>query len=281
MASLQADLVVVGGGLAGIVTALEALRAGQRVVLLDRDTPQRFGGLARWAFGGMALVDTPLQRRRRIQDSPERAFADWMRFGELDPQDRHAVAWARHYVERSCPDVHDWLRAHGIGFMPAVNWVERGRTGEGNSVPRYHIVWGTALALTQRMIAALREAGSGGRLVLLHRHRVLALEQAGGRMAGVRAMDEASGAPVQVAAAAVVIASGGLNGDPAELRRNWPPDRPLPAHFLNGAHPFADGALQHAAAALGARIVRAGEMWNYAAGIPHPFPHFPGHGLSL
>lgn len=281
MASLQADVVVVGGGLAGIVAALEALRAGQRVVLLDRDTPERLGGLARWAFGGMALVDTPLQRRRRIQDSPERAFADWMRFGELDPQDLHAVAWARHYVERSRPDVHDWLRAHGVGFMPAVNWVERGRAGDGNSVPRYHIVWGTALALTQRMIAALREAGSEGRLVLLHRHRVLALEQAGGRMAGVQAVDEASGAPVQVAAAAVVIASGGLNGDPDALRRNWPPERPLPARFLNGAHPFADGALQHAAAALGARIVRAGEMWNYAAGIPHPFPHFPGHGLSL
>lgn len=281
MASLQADVVVVGGGLAGIVTALEALRAGQRVVLLDRDTPERFGGLARWAFGGMALVDTPLQRRRRIQDSPERALADWMRFGELDPQDLHAVAWARHYVERSRPDVHDWLRAHGIGFMPAVNWVERGRAGEGNSVPRYHIVWGTSLALTQRMIAALRKANSGGRLVLLHRHRVLALEQAGGRMAGVQAVDEASGAAVQVTAAAVVIASGGLNGDPAELRRNWPPERPLPSRFLNGAHPYADGRLHHAAAALGARIVRAGEMWNYAAGIPHPFPHFPGHGLSL
>ncbi|MFN3311801.1 MAG: FAD-binding protein, partial [Thermomonas sp.] len=119
------------------------------------------------------------------------------------------------------------------------------------------------------------------RQALLHRHRVLALEQVGGRMAGVQAVDETSGAPVQVAAAAVVIASGGLNGDPAELRRNWPPERPLPARFLNGAHPFADGALQHAAAALGARIVRAGEMWNYAAGIPHPFPHFPDHGLSL
>lgn len=119
MALLKTDVLVVGGGLAGIITALEALRAGQRVVLVDRDTQERFGGLALWAFGGMALVGTPLQARKKIVDSPERAFADWMRFGELDPDDTHAVAWARHYVERSRADVHDWLQAHGITFMPA------------------------------------------------------------------------------------------------------------------------------------------------------------------
>ena len=163
MTVVQTDAVVVGGGLAGIVAALELLRAGKRVVLVDRDSPERFGGLALWAFGGMALVGTPLQAKKKIADSPVRAFADWMRFGELDPQDTHAVQWARHYVEHSRPEVHDWLLAHGISFMPAVNWVERGRDGEGNSVPRYHIVWGTSRELTRRMIAALREAGAGGR----------------------------------------------------------------------------------------------------------------------
>ena len=157
MTVVQTDAVVVGGGLAGIVAALELLRAGKRVVLVDRDSPERFGGLALWAFGGMALVGTPLQAKKKIADSPERAFADWMRFGELDPQDTHAVQWARHYVEHSRPDVHDWLLAHGISFMPAVNWVERGRNGEGNSVPRYHSVWGTSRELTRRMIAALAE----------------------------------------------------------------------------------------------------------------------------
>ncbi|MBH2009903.1 MAG: FAD-dependent oxidoreductase, partial [Xanthomonadaceae bacterium] len=280
MALLNSDVLVVGGGLAGIVTALELLRAGHRVVLVDRDTPERFGGLALWAFGGMALVGTPLQARRKIIDTPEIALRDWMRFGELDPADTHATAWARHYVERSRADVHDWLLAHGIKFMPAVNWVERGRNGEGNSVPRYHVVWGTSRELTRRMIAALREAGANGSLTVLHRHRVAALETADGRMGGALAVDEGSGRETRIDAPLVVLATGGLNGGHAETRRNWPADRPLPATMLNGAHPFADGAMHHAAETLGARIVRAGEMWNYAAGFPHPFPHFDGHGLS-
>ena len=280
MTALQSDVLVVGGGLAGIVTALEALRAGQRVTLVDRDTPARFGGLALWAFGGMALVGTPLQARSRIIDTPEIALRDWLRFGELDPADHFPMQWARHYVEQSRPHVHDWLRTHGIRFMPAVNWVERGRDGDGNSVPRYHVVWGTSRELTRRMVAALREAGASGRLTLLHRHRVTALETNDGHLAGALAVDEASGNEVRIDAPVVVLATGGLNGGHAETRRNWPPQRPLPATMLNGAHPYADGRMHHAAEGLGARIVRAGEMWNYAAGFPHPFPHFEGHGLS-
>ena len=280
MTALQADLVVVGGGLAGIVTALEALRAGQRVTLVDRDTPERFGGLALWAFGGMALVGTPLQASKKIIDSPEIALRDWMRFGEMDPDDRFPMQWARHYVEQSRPQVHDWLQAHGIRFMPAVNWVERGRDGEGNSVPRYHVVWGTSRELTRRMIAALREAGAGGRLRLLHGHRVAALEHAGGRIAGALAIGEATGGEVRLAAPVVVLAMGGINGSHAQVRGNWPQDRPCPASMLNGAHPFADGRLHQIASGLGAQVTHAGEMWNYAAGFPHPFPHFDGHGLS-
>ena len=281
MKLLQSDVLVIGGGLAGIVTALEALRAGRRVTLVDRDTPERFGGLALWAFGGMALVDTPLQRRKKIVDSPEIALRDWLSFGELDPADHWPLQWARHYVERSRPEVHDWLQAHGIRFMPAVNWVERGRNGEGNSVPRYHIVWGSSRELTRRMIAALREAGGNARLNLLHGHRVVALEHQDGRIDGAIARDEATGAELRLQAQAVVLAMGGINGSHAEARRNWPADRPLPASMLNGAHPYADGRLHHLAEAFGARIDHAGEMWNYAAGIPHPFPHFDGHGLSL
>ena len=134
----QSDLVVAGGGLAGIVTALQALRAGQRVTLVDRDTPERFGGLALWAFGGMALVDTPLQARMKIPDSAERAYRDWLRFGELEAEDPQSprLQWARYYVEHSRAEVYDWLLAEGLKFMPAVNWVERGMQGDGNSVPR-------------------------------------------------------------------------------------------------------------------------------------------------
>lgn len=280
MAVIRSDVLVIGGGLAGIVTALECLRGGRRVTLVDRDTPERFGGLALWAFGGMALVGTPLQARKKIPDTPERALVDWLRFGELDPDDTWPMAWARRYVERSRADVHDWLHGEGVRFMPAVNWVERGRFGEGNSLPRYHIVWGTSRELTRCMIAALR-AADGGRLTLLHRHRVTALDSSGGRISGAVALDEETGADLRLEAPVVVLASGGLNGGHEEARRNWPADRPMPATMLNGAHPFADGRLHHLAEGFGARITHAGEMWNYAAGFPHPQPHFPGHGLSM
>ncbi len=278
--SYDSDVLVVGGGLAGIVTALECLRAGQRVTLVDRDTPQRLGGLARWAFGGLALVDTPLQRRMKLHDSPEIAYRDWLRFGELGDDDVWPRQWASYYVEHSREQVYDWLIAHGLKFMPAVNWVERGLQGNGNTLPRYHVVWGTALALTRRMIEAMHQADTGQRLTLLSNHQIVALESHNGALTGATAIDQESGRSVALRAPVVVLAMGGLNGSHEQVRANWVPGRPLPATLLNGAHPFADGQLHHLVAGLGGRITHAGEMWNYAAGFPHPQPHFPGHGLS-
>lgn len=278
---LNSDILIAGGGLAGIVTALEALRDGKSVTLVDRDTPERFGGLALWAFGGMALIDTPLQRRMRITDSPELALQDWLRFGELDPNDEWPMQWARYYVEHSRSDVHDWLINEGLKFMPAVNWVERGRFGDGNSVPRYHVTWGTSRELVRCMVSALHNASSGGRLAIHHRHRITALDHQAGTVCGAVAINEETGEEVRFEAPNVVLAMGGINGSHAECRANWPSHRPQPATLLNGAHPFADGKLHHwAKDHLGARITHAGEMWNYAAGFPHPYPHFPGHGLS-
>lgn len=279
--TVQADVLVAGGGLAGIVTAIEALRAGKRVALVDRDSPERFGGLALWAFGGMALVGTPLQARMKIPDTPEIALRDWQRFGELAEDDLYPQQWARYYVEHSRTEVYDWLQGEGVKFMPAVNWVERGMQGDGNSLPRYHVVWGTSRELTLRMIASLRAADSGGRLTLLHGHRVTALDHQGGRINGALAVCEATAAECRVQAPVVVLAMGGINGGHAETRANWPKHRPMPKSMLNGAHPFADGKLHHLVAdELGGQITHAGEMWNYAAGFPHPYPHFEGHGLS-
>ncbi|MWV15427.1 FAD-dependent oxidoreductase [Pseudomonas sp. L-22-4S-12] len=279
--TLQSDLVVVGGGLAGIVTALEALRAGKRVTLVDRDSPERLGGLALWAFGGMALVDTPLQARMNIPDSPQIALRDWLRFGELAPDDAYPLQWARYYVEHSRREVYDWLSAEGVKFLPAVNWVERGLNGDGNSLPRYHVIWGTAREMTRRLIAALQVAGSGGRLNLLHRVRVTGLDYQAGKISGVIGQHEDGPREIRLQAPVVVLAMGGINGSHAETRANWPTDRPMPQAMLNGAHPYADGKLHHLVAdTLGGRITHAGEMWNYAAGFPHPYPHFAGHGLS-
>ncbi|MBT0570171.1 FAD-dependent oxidoreductase [Curvibacter sp. CHRR-16] len=283
MAHPAADVLVIGGGLAGLVTTLECLRAGRSVTLLDRDTPERLGGLARWAFGGMCLVDTPLQRRKRIPDSPELALRDWVRFGELAPDDLWPLRWAEHYVERSTPDVYEYLQALGVGFMPAVNWVERGLQGQGNSVPRYHVVWGTSLHLTQAVIAAVQRVAQQhpGRLALLHRQRVTDLIVHDGRVRGAVAVHEETGAQQSFEAGQVVVATGGLNGSLEQVRRHWPADKSQPAQMLNGAHPYADGVVHAAVQAYGGRIHHAGDMWNYAAGVPHPQPHFQGHGLSL
>ena len=280
VSTVQSDVLVVGGGLAGLVCALECLRAGKRVTLVDRDTPARLGGLALWAFGGMALVDTPLQRRMKIHDSPEIALRDWLRFGALGEGDVLPRQWASYYVEHSRAQVYDWVTGLGLKFLPAVNWVERGLQGEGNTLPRYHVVWGTSQWLTQRVIAALHQANTGNRLTLLHNHQVTALESQAGVLTGATAINQQTNATVRFEAQTVVLAMGGINGSHAQTRANWPSDRPMPSTMLNGAHPFADGTLHHLVAGLGGQITHAGEMWNYAAGFPHPQPHFEGHGLS-
>ena len=126
----------------------------------------------------MLTITLPLQRRMKIHDSPERALHDWLSFAELTVADVWPRRWAEHYVAHSRARVHDWLHAHGLRFLPAVNWVERGMNGDGNSLPRYHVVWGTSRELTRRMVAQMRAANSGGRLTLLHGHRVTALDHA-------------------------------------------------------------------------------------------------------
>lgn len=287
---ITSDALVVGGGIAGIVSALELLRAGKTVTLVDRDTKKRFGGLALWAFGGMALIDTPLQHSMKIPDSAERALQDWIRFGELDESDTHSLDWAQYYVENSRTEVYDWLKNEGIKFMPAVNWVERGLQGDGNSVPRYHVVWGTSRELTRVMIAALHQANKEDRLTILHEHSILELITQNGRVTGavgaaLNSSHNASGSNnnelIHFNADNVIVATGGLNGSHDETRANWPKDRAIPETMLNGAHPFADGTMHHEVAdKLGGHIVNPGEMWNYAAGFPHPYPHFEGHGLS-
>ena len=278
---ISSDVLIIGGGIAGIVTAVELLRAGKSVTLVDRDSEERFGGLALWAFGGMALIGTPLQKKMGIPDSPERALKDWISFGELDTSDEHSLAWARYYVHNSRSEVHDWLLGEGIKFMPAVNWVERGMNGDGNSVPRYHIVYGTSRELTRTMIAAMHAANKNNQLTLLHSHSITALEQCGETITGAVGCDDKNGEEIRFTAETVVVATGGINGNHRQTRANWPAQRPLPDTMLNGAHPLADGNMHHHVAdTLGGHIVNAGEMWNYAAGFRHPYPHFDGHGLS-
>lgn len=276
------DVAIVGAGLAGIAAAIEALARNRRVLLLDRDTGENLGGLARESFGGLWFAGTPLQRRYRVRDSAELAFADWLAFGEFAADDHWPREWARAYVERCVPDVFDWLTGHGVRFLPMPMWVERGLYSPGNSVPRFHVVWGTGRGLTDTLIGLLQNHPRRAQLDLRFGHRVDRLVTRGGTVTGLAGVTEPEDRPFEVAAEAVVIAAGGINGDIERVRRHWHADwgRPPPV-ILNGSHRFADGRLHDAAAAAGASVTHLDRQWNYAAGIRHWRPRKPGHGLSL
>jgi hypothetical protein len=279
----QTDVLVIGAGIAGIATALDLLDSGKTIALLDRDEETAFGGLARESFGGMFFVDSPEQRRQGIRDSKDLALRDWLSFAEFGNDERWPRAWAEAYIERCTADIHHWVRRHGISFLPVVNWVERGEFMPGNSVPRFHVAWGTGKGVTDALISALRGHPNAGRLTLRFNRRVEQLTQRGGRISGGAGVDEKNGRPFEVAAEEVVIAAGGINGgDLARVRQNWHRDWGTPPHvLLNGSHRFADGRLHDAAVAVGGVLTHLDRMWNYAAGVHHPRPRKPNHGLSL
>jgi len=279
----RSDVLIIGGGIAGIATALDLLDGGKSVLLLDRDEDTAFGGLARESFGGMFFVDSPEQRRQGIRDSDELAFHDWCSFGEFGADDHWPRVWAKAYVSRCTSEVYRWVRAHGVSFLPVVNWVERGEFRPGNSVPRFHVSWGTGKGLADALIAALRRHRNVDRLTIRFNQRVEHLTTQGGSVRGALGADEATGRPFEVRAEHVVIAAGGINGgDLTRVRRHWHRDwgRP-PEILLSGSHRFADGRLHDAAVGAGAVVTHLDKMWNYAAGVHHPRPRKLMHGLSL
>ena len=282
MPDYRSDVLIIGGGIAGITAALDLLDGGKSVLLLDRDEETAFGGLARESFGGMFFVDSPEQRRQGIRDSRELALRDWCSFAQFGAGDDVPKAWAEAYVTRCTEDVYRWVRRHGVSFIPAVNWVERGEFRPGNSVPRFHMVWGTGQGLADALIAALRAHANAGRLTLRFNHRVERLQLRAGRIDGAAGIDEKSGAPFEAQAEQVVVAAGGINGNLERVRKNWHRDwGSPPAELLNGSHRFADGRLHDATTAVGGVLTHMDKMWNYAAGVHHPHPRKPQHGLSL
>jgi predicted oxidoreductase len=277
----EAEIVVIGGGLAGMVAALELLDAGKSVVLLDRASRDRFGGLARWSFGGIFFVDSPEQRKNGIKDSVDLAMRDWVRYGELDPNDVWPYRWAEAYVNRCTEEVRGWLTQRDVSIFRAVNWTERGYFVPGNSVPRFHIVWGTGEGIVLPLIPRLEEHEKAGRLHLHFDHSVESLTQEGGTVVGCQGTN-GTGA-FEARGDAVVIAAGGIAGNHDKVRSVWPRNQwgEPPEPMLNGSMPEADGRLMDLAEGLGANITHLEKMWNYAAGVRHWEPLFPNHGLSL
>ncbi len=285
MQHYQSDVVIIGGGLAGIVAALELLSVGKSVTLMERDVEQNFGGLAKESFGGILMVGTPEQRRSGIRDTPELALQDWLSFGEFG-RDKTAEYWPRRwaeaYVNDSYGEIYRWLKTHGIGFLPLPLWVERGQFGGGNSVPRWHVVWGTGHALATKLIGALLTHPRRQALTLKFGHRVEALTSDAGRISGCSGIIEDSREEFVARADAVLVATGGINGSIERVRQHWHVDWSSPPQtILNGSHKFADGTLHDAVRAVGGNVTHLDRMWNYAAGIHHWRPRKPDHGLSL
>ena len=290
---------MVGAGLAGLVAAAELADAGRRVVLLDQEPEQSLGGQAWWSFGGLFLVDSPEQRRLRVHDSLELARQDWFGTASFDREEDHwPRRWAEAYLQFAAGEKRAWLREQGIGFFPVVGWAERGgytATGHGNSVPRFHIVWGTGPGIVEPFVRQVRAAVDRGVLQLLFRHRVDELVVSGGAVTGVRGTvlepsDVARGkastrnaaGEFEVSAQAVVVTSGGIGGNHDLVRQNWPARLgPAPQRLLSGVPAHVDGRMLQATEAAGANLINRDRMWHYTEGIANHSPVWERHGIRI
>jgi predicted oxidoreductase len=292
-------VIVVGAGLAGLAAAAEAAEAGRRVLLVDQEPEQSLGGQAWWSFGGLFFVNSPEQRRLRVRDDLELAWQDWLGTAGFDrPEDELPRQWARAYVEWAAGEKQSWLRQMGHSVTPIVGWAERGgslATGPGNSVPRFHITWGTGPGIVEPFEKRVRAAAEAGRLEFRFRHRVDELIVTNGAVEGVAgAVLEPSDAPrgtpssreaagsFELRAQAVIVASGGIGGNHDLVRDAWPARLGTPpAHMLSGVPQHVDGRMIGIAETAGAQMINRDRMWHYVEGITNWDPVWPLHGIRI
>jgi hypothetical protein len=295
----DADAIVVGAGLAGLVAAVELCDAGRRVMLLDQEPEQHLGGQAFWSLGGLFLVDSPEQRRLRIHDSRQLAMQDWLGTAGFDRAEDHwPRRWAEAYVDFACGEKRAWLTARGIRFFPVVGWAERGggnASGHGNSVPRFHIAWGTGPGVLSPFVSRVRAAAAQGLLQFRFRHRVNELSLSSGVVDGVRgdvlepssaARGEKSSRAVSAAfelrAQAILVTAGGIGGNHDLVREAWPARLgSAPAHMLSGVPDHVDGRMLAITEAAGATVINRDRMWHYVEGIGNWSPIWPRHGIRI
>jgi uncharacterized protein len=295
----EADVIIVGAGLAGLVAAAELVDAGRRVILLEQEPEASLGGQAFWSFGGLFLVNSPEQRRLGIRDSHDLALQDWLGSAGFDrKEDLWPRRWAEAYVGFAAGEKYAWLHAQGIRLFPLVQWAERGgsfATGHGNSVPRFHVTWGTGPGIIEPFVRRVRVGERQGLVSLRFRHRVTALSMSGGVVNGVAgdvlepstvARGVASSRVVvgafSLRAQAVIVTSGGIGGNHDLVRQNWPERLgPPPKRLLSGVPAYVDGSMLQVVTAIGGDLINADRMWHYPEGISNYAPIWPGHGIRI
>ncbi|MCF8587353.1 FAD-binding dehydrogenase [Gordonia liuliyuniae] len=295
------DAVVVGAGLAGLVATYELTKAGKRVTVVDQENRANLGGQAFWSLGGIFLVDSPEQRRLGIKDSPELALQDWMGSAGFDREDEDywPRQWARAYVDFASTVKRQYLHDLGLRFTPVVGWAERGggfADGHGNSVPRFHLSWGTGPDVVRIFLEPVLEAEKRGLVDFAFRHRVDDLITEGGAAVGVRGRvlersDAERGVPssrvetddFEIRGDAVIITSGGIGHNHDLIRKNWPVDRlgPAPEFMISGVPDYVDGRMLAITESAGGNIVNRDRMWHYAEGIQNWDPVWSDHAIRI
>jgi len=296
---MDADVIVVGGGLAGLVATAELIDAGRKVILLDQEGEQSLGGQAFWSLGGLFFVDSPEQRRMRIRDSHELALQDWMGSAAFDRDEDHwPRRWAEAYVAFAAGEKRAWLRARGMRWFPIPGWAERGgylATEHGNSVPRFHVTWGTGPAIIAPFVARVREGAKRGLVSLRFRHRVNELTTTAGLVDGVRgevlaqsAVPRGAPSPRAVAgdfaltALSVIVASGGIGGNAELVRQHWPQRLgPPPKRMVSGVPDHVDGRMLEITQRAGGNLINRDRMWHYAEGVENWNPIWTRHGIRI
>jgi predicted oxidoreductase len=297
----NADVIVVGAGLAGLVATYELSKAGRRVLVLDQENRNNLGGQAFWSLGGIFLVDSPEQRRMGISDSYELARRDWLGSAGFDREreDRWPRQWAEAYVRFAATEKRSYLHELGLRFTPVVGWAERGNgsaDGHGNSVPRFHLTWGTGPEVVRIFAEPVLEAERRGLVEFRFRHQVDELLVEDGAVVGVRgsvleptdhARGRASSRTVvgdfELRAGAVVVTSGGIGGNHDLVRRNWPVERmgPPPETLISGVPAHVDGRMLEITERAGGNIVNRDRMWHYTEGIVNWDPIWPNHAIRI